>query len=77
MKFSSKKSKFLLMVVVVILLVFLLNVFQKDVREFFYWFSAPIQKVLWTCEDTSPLPPLFVNVPGQHSSHGQDVFKRW
>jgi len=35
------------MVVVVILIVFLLNVLQKEVRSFFYSFSAPIQKVLW------------------------------
>jgi len=34
-------------VVVVILFVFLLNVFQKEVRSLFYSFSAPIQKVLW------------------------------
>lgn len=35
------------MVVVVVLAIFLLNFFQKDVRSFFYWFSAPVQKGLW------------------------------
>lgn len=47
MRFSYKKNKLLITVVVVILLVFILNVFQKEVRSFFYSFSAPIQKVLW------------------------------
>ncbi len=47
MRFSFKKNKILITVVMVVLLVFLLNFFQKEVREFFYWFSAPIQKVLW------------------------------
>lgn len=47
MRFSFKKNKILIMVVVVILFTFLLNVFEKEVRGFFYWFSAPIQKVFW------------------------------
>jgi len=47
MRFSFKKNKILITVIVVILLVFLLNVFQKEVRSLFYSFSAPIQKVLW------------------------------
>jgi len=47
MKPSFKKNKVLMTVVVVILFVFLLNVFQKEVRSLFYSFSAPIQKVLW------------------------------
>jgi len=41
------------MVVVVILLVFLLNVFQKEVKSLFYSFSAPIQKVLWRAGDST------------------------
>jgi len=41
------------MVVVVILLVFLLNVFQKEVRSLFYSFSAPIQKVLWKAGEST------------------------
>lgn len=53
MRFSSKKNKILIMVIVVILLVFLLNFFQKDVRSFFYWFSAPIQKVLFMAGDST------------------------
>lgn len=53
MRFSYKKNKILIMVVVMILLVFLLNVFQKEVRSFFYSFSAPIQKVLWKAGDST------------------------
>jgi len=53
MKFSFKKNKILIMVVVIILLVFLLNVFQKEVRSLFYSFSAPIQKVLWGAGDST------------------------
>ena len=41
------------MVVVVISLVFLLNVFQKEVRSFFYSFSAPIQKVLFRAGEST------------------------
>ena len=32
----------------VVLLVFSLNLFQNQVRDLFYYFSAPIQRVLWT-----------------------------
>lgn len=53
MRFSFKKNKILTIVVVVILLVFLLNVFQKEVRSFFYSFSAPIQKVLWKAGEST------------------------
>lgn len=54
MRFSFKKNKILIIVVAVILLIFLLNVFQKEVRSFFYSFSAPIQGVLWKAgENTS------------------------
>ncbi|MBU2635354.1 rod shape-determining protein MreC [Patescibacteria group bacterium] len=53
MKLSFKKNKILIIVVVVILLVFLLNVFQKEVRSLFYSFSAPIQKVLWGAGDST------------------------
>lgn len=51
MKFSSKKSKLLIGVLVLILVIFLLNIFQKNVRSFFYSVSAPIQKVLWGVGD--------------------------
>lgn len=51
MKISSKKSKVLIGIVVVVLVIVLLNVFQKEVRTFFYSISAPIQKVLWGAGD--------------------------
>lgn len=47
MKLSRKKSRVLTGIVVVILALVLLNVFQKEVRGFFYYFSSPIQKVLF------------------------------
>lgn len=42
----NKRSKILIGIVVVVLVVVLLNVFQREVRGFFYYISAPIQKVL-------------------------------
>ena len=48
-----KKNKILIIVVVVILLVFILNVFQKEVRNLFYSFSTPIQKVLFRVGDST------------------------
>ncbi len=41
------------MVVLIILFVCLMNFFQKEIRGFFYWFSAPIQKVLWRAGDST------------------------
>jgi rod shape-determining protein MreC len=46
MKFSRTKNKILIFLVV-ILIVVLLNVFQHNVRDFFYTVSAPGQKSLW------------------------------
>jgi len=47
MKFNSKKKKILIGIIIVVLVIVLLNFFQREVREVFYCFSAPIQKVLW------------------------------
>ena len=51
MKFSSRKRKILIGVVILILLIFLANVFQKEVRNFFYYISSPVQKVFWRIGD--------------------------
>lgn len=53
MKFLANKKKIITFVFGLLLIVFLLNVFQKEVRGFFYWFSSPIQKVLWRIGDKS------------------------
>jgi len=47
MKFLSKKRRFLILIVIVVLIIVLLNLFQKEVKSFFYYISSPIQKVLW------------------------------
>lgn len=47
MKLYRKKTKVLTGIAVVILGIVLLNVFQKDVRSFFYCISSPVQRVLW------------------------------
>jgi len=52
MKVSSKRNK-VFGLIVLILLVVLLNAFQKEVRSFFYSFSAPIQKVLWEAGEST------------------------
>jgi len=60
---SFKKNKIFIIVVVVILLISLVNFFQKEVKSFFYSFSAPIQKVLWGAgESTSDLLQGIVRV---------------
>lgn len=51
MRFPSKKRRFLILIVIVVSLIVLLNLFQKEVRGFFYCFSAPIQKVLFRTGD--------------------------
>jgi len=54
MRFSfNKRNKILIGVVVVVLVIGLMNVFQKEVRAFFYWFSSPIQKVLWRAGEST------------------------
>lgn len=63
MKFSFIKSKVLAVIVVVVLLVSLLNFFEKEMRSFFYWFSAPVQRVLWRAgERTSDFLESIVRV---------------
>ena len=47
MKLSRKKSRVLAGIAVVVLAIVLLNVFQKEMRGFFYYFSSPIQKVFF------------------------------
>lgn len=51
MKFSLRKKRFLIGIIILIICIFLLNLFQKDVRNFFYTISAPIQKVFWGAGD--------------------------
>lgn len=48
-----KKNKFFVWIVIIIVILVLLNVFQKEVRGFFYHISAPIQKVLWRAGDST------------------------
>lgn len=47
MKFPSKKKKIIIIGLIGILLILFLNLYQKDVKNFFYLFSSPIQKILW------------------------------
>jgi len=47
MRFSLKKNKILIVVISAILLIISLNFFQREVKNFFYLISAPIQKWLW------------------------------
>lgn len=47
MKFPSKKKKILIIGLLGILLILFLNFYQKDVKNFFYLISSPIQKILW------------------------------
>lgn len=46
MKLFSKRGKILILIIVAIL-VLSLNFFQKEVKGFFYTFSAPIQRTFW------------------------------
>ena len=48
-----KKNKIWLGLIVLVLVFVLLNVFQKEMRGFFYSFSAPIQKVFWRAGDST------------------------
>ncbi|MFH1656201.1 MAG: rod shape-determining protein MreC [Candidatus Nealsonbacteria bacterium] len=47
MKFSQKTFKTLIVILVIVVVIFILNIFSKNVRNFFYSVSAPIQKPLW------------------------------
>jgi len=51
MVFNNKKIKNILFIGILVFVIFLLNVFSKNVRSFFYSFSAPIQKTLWSVGD--------------------------
>lgn len=53
MKILGKRSKIVIGIFVLILVIFSLNVFQKEVRGFFYFISSPIQKVLWKAGESS------------------------
>ncbi|MBZ9572002.1 rod shape-determining protein MreC [Patescibacteria group bacterium] len=46
----SKKNKILIIVIGILLFLFL-NFFQKEIRNFFYKISEPIQRVLWGAGD--------------------------
>jgi len=45
--------KILFFIVIIVLIFSLLNFFQKEIRSFFYSFSAPIQKNLWQAGERS------------------------
>jgi len=47
MKLSFKKNKVWVGIIIIILIFILLNLFQSQVKGFFYSFSVPIQKPLW------------------------------
>lgn len=51
MRFFSKKLKFLIIIVIVIAVVLLMNFFQKEVRNFFYSISFPVQRTFWQAGD--------------------------
>lgn len=50
MKLSSRKRK-ILIGFIIILFIFALNLFQKEVKNFFYSISSPIQKTFWRVGD--------------------------
>lgn len=53
MKVSLKRNNFFVLVIFIITMIVLSNVFQKEVRGFFYWFSSPIQDNLWQAGDNT------------------------
>lgn len=56
---------FIFPVILLILAIVIANVFQKEIRSFFYWFSSPIQKFLWqTGNKTSDLNKLEQEIQG-------------
>jgi rod shape-determining protein MreC len=50
MRFSTQRNKVLILVIVV-LLIFSLNFFSKEVRNFFYSVSRPVQNIFWRTGD--------------------------
>lgn len=48
MKIPFKKNQPLIWLFACIVILIALNIFQKEVKGFFYWFSAPVQKTLWS-----------------------------
>ena len=46
LKFSSLKNKVLIIFFGILIIIFL-NFYQKEVKNFFYLISSPIQKILW------------------------------
>jgi len=53
MKTSFNKKQILIFIVAIVLIFSLLNFFQKEIKSFFYSFSAPIQKVFWQIGERS------------------------
>jgi len=52
MRFLRPKRKILILIIIIgLLLIFSLNLFQKEVKCFFYFISSPIQKILWRAGD--------------------------
>jgi len=52
MKLSPAKNK-ILIIFIGILIIISLNFFKKEVKNFFYFISAPLQKVLWGAGDNT------------------------
>jgi rod shape-determining protein MreC len=53
MKTSFRKNKVWLLIIIIFLVIFLINVFIKEVKGFFYSFSLPIQKVFYQAGDST------------------------
>jgi len=53
MKTSFNKKQVLIFIVAIVFIFSLLNFFQKEIKSFFYSFSAPIQKVFWQIGERS------------------------
>lgn len=51
MRAFLKKNKFFTWIFVIIVILVTLNFFQKEIKNFFYWFSSPIQEKLWVTGD--------------------------
>lgn len=47
MRIPPKKVKIFVAIIIIALVIFLLNSFQKPIRNVFYLVSSPIQKVIW------------------------------